>query len=295
MKVETIAGGCSTQCKPVGFQFTTSVTNEYYLNGSFLISPGGIGMTAEKLNGKFLIGQSFRVRGCKECGNKFVYQCRECGSFVCYDGKQTKGAVCPVCGVTANVAEEKDERIVVSNPAPKLEIILAMDVSSSMDERTRTGTRLEEAKSSAIENFVRAFPDAKMALVAFGTQVREVLGFTEDERKVERAVGSLVTAGGTTSPFHFISEKYTRFLIPRQGVKRYIVVFTDGKWAGNTDGHLRSARKLRDAGVEIVTIGCAEADRNFLENIASPGAAVSVTGDDFGSAYATAASKIMQG
>lgn len=285
-KVTSVVGGCSTKNKPVGFQFVSNGGN-YFLEGSFVM---GQGASSEEsaLTGDFRVGQSYHTRGCRLCGNKLVYQCGHCGSFVCYDGKSKKNAECPVCHKKSNVPATTDERIVRSAVNKNIQIVMAMDVSGSMY------TGLAETKIAAINEFVKKFPDAEIALVTFETEVSTVCSFTKDHLKLERAINSLRPLGGTSSPFRHIIDHYPAFCSKQGDDNRYLVVLTDGAWAGNADGHVNTAAKLKQNGVKIITIGCAGADMRFLAQVATPGANIEVSGNDIGGAYATAAKKISQ-
>ena len=292
MKVFSVIGGCSTKNKKVGFQFGEQ-NDKLLLGGSYVASGGGDGTSAdESVEGDFRYMQGYP--GCRLCDNKFVYQCAHCSAFNCYDGKAHDAIVCPVCGKTAAVPETKDDRIVRSAAQKNIEIILAIDTSVSMKESVGGVSRLQEMQRAAIENFIYKFSNTKMALVSFGGSVQTELDFTEDPRAVERAVNGLVPAGGTTSPLAHIRRSFPSFTDPHATAARYIVVFTDGAWAGNGDGHSQSAMALKSCGVSILTIGCAGADLGFLRGIASPGADIVAGGTDFSAPFATAAAKINQ-
>lgn len=294
MKVFSVIGGCSTKNRKVGFQFVQQ-ESRYYLGGSYTVSDAGSSdsNTAEAVSGEFQYRQGFK--GCRLCGHKYVYQCAKCSSFVCYDGMSHDSLVCPVCGKTSAVPATKDHRIVRGSTQKELEIILAIDTSSSMKERVYGVTRLQEMQRAAINNFIDKFTGAKIALVSFGGSVKTELEFTDNTRAVENAVNRLVPAGGTTSPLAHIRRSFPTFTDPNAVTARYIVIFTDGSWAGNGEGHSQSAKAMRDCGVSILTIGCAGADLNFLRSIASPGADIVADDNDFGSPFATAAEKIKQG
>lgn len=288
--IYALIGACSTKKKDMGFQFQQKA-NGFSAGGSFI--PGDVTDVvsggAASLNGNFLIGQSFKCRG---CGNKHLYQCGSCGKFICYDGA-AQNAECPACGASGFVPAETDERIVVSGGAAKKKILLVMDISASMDETTRARTtRLAETKQAAVDEFVRKIPSAEIALVTFGTSVKTVLGFTEDKAKMERAIGALKVDGGTTSPFKFIKENYSSFLESGES-GRYIVIFTDGAWAGKTEGHISSANKMRSSGVKIITIGCGGADAAFLGGIATPGANITAADGAIKSGFASASSMLL--
>lgn len=292
MKAFPIIGGCSTKIKKVGFQFGQQ-ESRFYLGGSYTVSNNGVGTdSTESVSGEFRYMQGYA--GCRLCGNKYVYQCASCSSFICYDGTQHDSITCPVCGKTAAVPETKDDRIVRSSVQKDIQIILAIDTSSSMKESVRGVSRLQEMQRAAINSFISKFSHAKIALVSFGGAVKTELDFTDNPRAVENAVNRLVPAGGTTSPLAHIRRSFPSFTAPDSTASRYIVIFTDGAWAGNGDGHRQSAKTLRGCGVSILTIGCAGADLSFLRAIASPGADIVADDQDFSTPFAVAAEKINQ-
>ncbi len=280
-KIESFTGGCSTHSrKDVAFQFTVN-GNKYSAAGSYISLGTGDGAGGDKtINGEFYIGQSYR--GCKACGNKHLYQCCHCGSFVCYDGNAKVGAVCPVCKKVGDVPQSNGERICVS--AEPTQIILAIDVSGSM-----VGSRLAEVKNAAINELIRKFPGAQFALVAFQTSVKTVQNFTTDTARIESAVLSLTAGGGTTSPLAHIKREFPQFLSRSSKSRRFLVILTDGEWAGNCEGHIHTAQGMQRDGINVIAIGCAGADRQFIASVASPNASISVVGNNFGSAFASGA------
>ena len=291
MKVFPVVGGCTEKGKKVGFQFGQQ-ENRFFLGGSYTVSGDGAAGTdtGETANGEFRYMQGYA--GCRLCGRKFVYQCSHCSSFNCYDGKKNDSVTCPVCGKKSAVPETQDDRIVCSSTQKEIEIVLAIDVSSSM-----SGGRIQEVKKAAIDNFIYQFPGAKMALVAFGCRtspdVQTILPFTTDYSNMERAINGLQALGGTPSPLPHILSSYSTYSCPNDSVDRYVVVFTDGEWFGGYSA-VPDADKLKANGVVIITIGCTGADYNFLKAIATPGASIEAGATNFGQSFATAASKIRQ-
>lgn len=279
--IVTIKGLCSLKGKDVGFQFQNK-GGVYSAAGSFNIVPGDTAIVdAETLSGSFVVGQSFK---CKQCGGNHMYQCGACGKFICYDGKARSGA-CPSCGKNTSVPAQKDDRIPRSGVATHPQILLAMDVSGSM-----YGGRLTETKNSAVTEFVRKFPGAKMALVTFESYVRTIVNFTEDLSTVERAINGLTDLGGTASPLPHILNNFQGFI--HGSGDRYVVIFTDGAW--DRGNHTADANAIKAKGIKIITIGCAGADRNFLQSIASPGASITTSDGNIGGGFAQAVKLIHQ-
>lgn len=300
-EIVSISGACLTKRSVVGFQFIKH-DGLCEAAGSFTITPGGPSRDVGELSGKFVIGQSFRVRGCRTCGNKFVYQCCECKKIICYDGREQRDVTCPACGKKSSIPASKDDRIVMSGKAGggSAEIILAMDVSGSM-----SGDRITETKRGAIENFIRKCQGSRMALVTFGNvggpEVRTDLNFTTDAGAMERAVSRLTAQGGTPSPFSYIIEEFPAFL--RGTGNRYLVIFTDGeiypisyvRGKPTSENIFERANYIKQCGVKIIAISCAGANKIFLSSIASPDAAIVTSDGKIGEAFATAASITQQG
>ncbi len=285
--IQSFTGGCSThRRKDVAFQFTVN-GNKYSAAGSY-ISMGTSGSAEEKtISGEFYVGQGYR--GCKACGNKHLYQCCHCGSFVCYDGNAHSNAVCPVCGKSSDVPKAKNDRICASSQRSQLQIMLAIDISGSM-----WGEPLKEVKNAAIHELVHKFPDAEFALVTFESYVRTVLNFTNDKAQIENAILSLNTGGGTNSPLGYIRNEFPKFVDRNGGKGRFLVVLTDGAWAGSDSDHISIAQRIQSEGVTIIAIGCAGANQSFLSSISSANGSIRVDGNNFGSAFASGA-KIIGG
>ena len=292
-KYATSVGNCSKKFRPVGIQFEKT-GDGFSAVGSFTIATRGRGgAESGELNGNFSVAEGFR---CKYCGNAYLYQCKFCGAFVCYDGNAATGMQCPSCGKTSDVPAGKDRRIHVSGVAasskPK-RIMIAMDVSASMLEPSGYGTRLDETKRAATEQFVGKFRGSQLAVVAFSTGTRTLIDFTMDIDAVKNTIRNITAGGGTTSPFTHICERHADF-IEDASYDRYIVVFTDGAWSSSAENIIKKAQKLISKGIKILTIGCAGADKEFLKGISSADSNISVSDGNIESGFATAARRITQ-
>lgn len=287
MKVISQIGFCSSRKRSVGIQFVIE-QEKYTAEGSFIPSEtatedgGGI-----SVSGKFYVGNKFLCRCCKE--NRFIYQCSSCKTYICYDGKEHKDIVCPKCGKAASVPKiPSDGRIVTSAAGGTVDIVLAIDISGSM-----SGSRLAEVKKAAVNDFISKYEKrARMGLVTFESRVKVDLPLTDDIAAVKRAVQSLDSRGGTTSPLPTVISDPALDPFRRSGNKKYLVVFTDGEWSSGD--HVGNARKLFGMGVQIITIGCAGANGKFLSSISSPGASVTVSDGNITAGFASAADMIGQ-
>lgn len=295
MAIKSVKGHCLKLKSPVGFQFKEAIEGSnrvYYLGGSFVINEGSSGgeLKSTDLNGSFQYNQSGKYAGCKLCGQKYIYQCCHCNEFICYDGREQRDVVCPACGKQSSIPATKGDRIVKSSVVSggNIELIFAMDTSGSMD-----GSRIVETKRAAISQFIDKFPTAKMAVVKFGFGVATKCGFTNDISLIRSTINGLGACGGTPSPLPHIISNFPEFLRGGNGANRFLLIFTDGAW--DSGDHIGDANTIKNAGVKIITIGCAGANTGFLAQIASPGAAI-VGGDGkLEEAFANAAKQVTQG
>lgn len=293
MEIKSVTGACSSSVKLLGIQFKKE-GDRYIAAGSYKFSPvASFGGAEEKLSGKFEVSPNFK---CKICGNRFLYQCCSCGAFVCYDGTENGGAVCPSCGNRAGVPAAKPPFIVRSGGAPKVDIVLAIDVSASMAEKFGGVSRLDQVKKAMIEGYVDKFGGvSKMGLISFGTTVEVNQPLTLDKERIKRAINALDFRGGTTSPLACVRNGGELDEFRRSTNEKYLVIFTDGAWAGDTDGHIHTAERLKKKGIRIIAIGCDGASESFLKKIASPDGAIVTSDGNIGSAIAdSATSKVGQ-
>lgn len=287
-KIVAITGMCSSANKPTGYQFVPE-DNKLVARGSFRMYGGGDEVVTD-VAGNFYTAPNFKCT----CGMGHLYQCKECGSFVCYDGKAHDKLQCPSCHVVDYVpAASKDGRIARSGKAGGIpvDIVLAIDTSSSMN----AGGRLAVVKRAAVEEFVAKYEGkCRMALMSFDTKVTVLTPLTDNLSAVKQLIGALSADGGTTSPFGAVLRDAALNDFRASKNKRYLVVFTDGVWAGDRNGHISSSKKIKDMGITILSIGCAGADADFLDEISSPNGSVVTTDSGIRSAFATVASRSEQ-
>lgn len=118
-KINTTVGMCSTEKKPIGFQFVLD-GGEWSLCGSFSVAAtGSVVVNDRDLSGTPTLSPAYSKLGCRLCGNRFVYQCGKCKKFICYRG--TAGRLtCPVCGDVAEVPAATGKYIACSGGAAGL-------------------------------------------------------------------------------------------------------------------------------------------------------------------------------
>ena len=282
-------GCCAATKKPIGIQFVYDGT-KYVAQGSFIAGPAptsGTGV-AETASGHFYTSPTFR---CKRCGANYLYQCASCGKFICCDGAAHSDIRCPECDARISVEQSPQSRIIMRSGifGPGADVVLAIDTSGSMDDYNR----IEQVKRAAIDDFVSVLRGkCRIALVTFASSVNVVLPLCEDFDLIVNKIRSLSADGGTTSPFRCVREDADLQSFRQSTSSRYLVVFTDGAWAGDNSGHINSARELRNAGINIIAIGCAGACESFLSAIASENSAISVSDATIHGGFAAAADAI---
>ena len=139
-------------------------------------------------------------------------------------------------------------------------VYLVFDISGSMD-----GEPLEKAKKAGNE-FLRNvdLSYCSVGLISFHDKVITQLEASQNARLIEAAIAGLRTGGGTSAnPFPSLLN-----LITRLEGRRFAIVLTDGVWA-NRKAAIRAARTCHRVGIEIIAIGFGNADRHFLDAIAS--------------------------
>ena len=151
--------------------------------------------------------------------------------------------------------------------AEPLSIVFAVDVSGSM-----CGDPIEMA-CKAFQSLARELLDmqrTRIAIVPFATRAQVSQQLTDSRSSIMNAIARIQKEGTQfgyatygLSPFH----KAFDMLQPQTG-KRFIVALTDGQWYDETKA-VKHAQRCKDAGIEIVAIGFGDADKAFLQKIAS--------------------------
>lgn len=137
-------------------------------------------------------------------------------------------------------------------------VVFAVDVSGSMtpEEMERLRTAMT-AFSEKLSNRPASF-----ALMSFGMNARVVQGFTNDPRKLERALGKLVreTNGLSTHAYDAVDDA-VRLLqrsaprtLDRRILKRAVVVVTDGFPVGDTVHPSTVIERANQAEVSVYTV-----------------------------------------
>ena len=151
--------------------------------------------------------------------------------------------------------------------AEPLSIVFAVDVSGSM-----CGDPIEMA-CKAFQSLARELLDmqrTRIAIVPFATRAQVSQQLTDSRSSIMNAIARIQKEGtqfGYATYGLSALEKAFEVLKEEKGM-RFIVALTDGKW-NEEEAAISYAQKCQNAEIEIVAIGFGDADKAFLQKIAS--------------------------
>lgn len=160
--------------------------------------------------------------------------------------------------------------------APDINIILAIDLSGSMD-----GEPIEKAQQ-AMHEFVARLEEGntKIGIVAFANKVKCVLSLSGDFKDVDNIISKLnvinVGIGNSAEPFTTALNLFKGELLKNESEIRYIIVLTDGEWY-HKEQAINAAKECHRSGIEVMALGFGTADYKFLKKIASTDEFASLT------------------
>jgi VWFA-related protein len=133
-------------------------------------------------------------------------------------------------------------------------VVLVVDRSLSMEEEDRIG-----GLKRAVATFLKALPrGSRVAVVAFGSDVKLLCPFTEDARQVQEAVDGLSPAGATR---YYDAVAQALELVGKEGGRRAVLALTDGEdtfsQSATLDSVIVAARRL---GLPVHTLGLGSED-----------------------------------
>lgn len=154
----------------------------------------------------------------------------------------------------------------VSVEARPITVVLVVDRSHSMVEEDRIG-----ALKKAVGSFTQGLPaGSRVAVVAFGSDVKVICPFTSDFSRVVEAVNKL-TAEGATRYYDAVAEALE--LLQRESGRRAVLALTDGEdtfsQSATLDSAVAAAVKL---GLPVHTLGLGSEDEiesDALKKLAS--------------------------
>jgi VWFA-related protein len=133
-------------------------------------------------------------------------------------------------------------------------VVLVVDRSLSMEEEDRIGSLKQ-----AVATFVKGLPKgSRVAVVAFGSEVRTICPFTSDAQQVQDAVNAL-EPGGATRYYDAVAEALG--MLEKESGRRAVLALTDGEdtfsQTSTLDSVVTTARRL---GLPVHTLGLGSED-----------------------------------
>ncbi|MFQ5460977.1 MAG: VWA domain-containing protein [Anaerolineae bacterium] len=156
-----------------------------------------------------------------------------------------------------------------------LDVVLAIDASTSMRGATSAGrSKLEAAKEGA-RHFVDLMADGeRTAVLDFNSTANLGRSLTDDKDALRAAIDGIVVSPGTRIDLA-LTQAARELLGPARqpGASPVIVLLTDGQPTGTTpEAVMAAAQEARDAGISVFTIGLgADVDSALLVEVAGSG------------------------
>lgn len=157
-------------------------------------------------------------------------------------------------------------------------IVLAMDVSDSMDRTDVAPNRLAAAKAAANAFLAELPPDFRVGLATFAGDARLVVAPTQERDEVVRAVGALTTSRGTVIGDGLVValESIEEIRRDAEGTPAAALLLSDGRDTGSQVPPEAAAERARSLGVPVYTVVVGQveggnargADLETLEGIA---------------------------
>jgi tight adherence protein C len=147
-----------------------------------------------------------------------------------------------------------------------LSVVLAIDVSGSM-----AGAKLDQAKQSAITFLNTLGPTDNATLLAFNSNVIEVVPSTTDHGALEAGVNAL-QASGNTAAYDALYRAAEIVTAAPPNVRRVIILLTDGADTSSVYSARVAADVARQAAALVYTIGLGpDANDGVLTSLVEPG------------------------
>jgi Ca-activated chloride channel homolog len=155
---------------------------------------------------------------------------------------------------------------VVKSPQEQATVVLAMDVSNSMDATDVEPTRLVAAKRAARTFVERAPEELRIGLVAFGSEARVVAAPTADREQVAAAIDLLQPQGGTAigdaiaTTTQLRTQAEEQLASQRNAPPLVVLLLSDGAPSPDTLDPLEAAQSARADGVRVFTVALGTQD-----------------------------------
>lgn len=153
------------------------------------------------------------------------------------------------------------------------DIVLALDISGSMDERDFTGSDGErqqrlEAVKTVLKQFIAARDSDRMALIVFGTQAFVQAPFTEDLQSLDGFLDQ--TQVGMAGPNTAIGDAIglaVRLFEASQVDERLIILLSDGADTNSRMTPVNAAAIAAERGVVIQAIGVGDPEASGEDRV----------------------------
>lgn len=143
-------------------------------------------------------------------------------------------------------------------------IYLVIDVSGSMSSAMQ---KVEQAARTFVDDM--DLTSSKVGVVVFADKVTTACKPTSNIKEIYNSIknackfGYDVGVATSGKPFEYLDSHFGKL-----DEKNYLVVLTDGQWFKASE-EIANSQKIKNKGIDIVALGFAEADREFLKKIAS--------------------------
>ncbi len=147
------------------------------------------------------------------------------------------------------------ERTVVRQPG--IDVVLALDASSSMLARDESPDRLTKMKQ-VVDQLRERSPNDRFALVAFAGRSYVLSPFTVDQGALNLFIDNLdptIVGQSGSSVASALRQANNLLALSRSDAERAIVVMSDGEVFEEQDEVLVEARRAASAGTTIITVG----------------------------------------
>jgi len=180
--------------------------------------------------------------------------------------------------LTGRPVSDEDIVVVEYSGTSALDIVLCLDVSGSMREVSGGSSKLSVAKRSLYRFIDHLYASGdRLGLVLFNFRADVLWGLHEVRkfRDYMLYLASRIFAGGGTNIAS--SLRVGREVLSRsRSQMKQLVLISDGRTVNSKEA-IEEARRLRQQGVRIVTIGVGEdCDRNLLRDMAKVGGGMSI-------------------
>ncbi|MDO8500511.1 MAG: VWA domain-containing protein [Gemmatimonadaceae bacterium] len=147
------------------------------------------------------------------------------------------------------------ERTVVRQPG--IDVVLALDASSSMLARDESPDRLTKMKQ-VVDRLRELSPSDRFALVAFAGRSYVLSPFTTDDAALNLFISNLdptIVGQSGSSIASALRQANNLLALSKSDAERAIVVMSDGEGFEGQDEVLTEARRAAEAGTSVITVG----------------------------------------